>query len=40
MTDNNDDVQIVTSCPKCGKDVGYDDNCPCGFDDEFNGRDK
>jgi hypothetical protein len=37
MTDNND-VEIVTSCPQCGKEIGYDDNCPCGFDDEFNGR--
>ena len=37
MTDNNE-AEIIISCPNCGKEIGYDENCPCGFDDEFNGR--
>ena len=36
MTDN-DEEQIIISCPNCGSKIGYDDKCPCGFDDEFNG---
>jgi hypothetical protein len=39
MTDNND-VEVIISCPNCGNEIGYDDKCPCGFDDEFNGREK
>jgi hypothetical protein len=40
MTENEEEDQtnIIVSCPKCDKEIGYDDNCPCGFDDEFNGR--
>ena len=37
MTDN-DQEQIIISCPNCNKVIGYDENCPCGFDDDFNGR--
>jgi len=36
MTDNNE-VEIIISCPNCDNEIGYDDKCPCGFDDEFNG---
>jgi hypothetical protein len=36
---DKDEVEIITTCPNCNREISYDENCPCGFDDYMNGRD-